>query len=152
MFAVLALSVLLTPTAGQPVEAAPQDAAGTLLRDVLIVDGTGTLPYSGEVLIVGDEIAAVGPAGSLDVSGEVFIENLSGLMLAPGFIDIHNHSDNGVLSQPSAEALISQGETTIIVGPDGAAGAQGAISGRTRQSPIQCTSSSPSPPSSSPPS
>jgi len=68
---------------------------------------------------VGDEIAAVGPAGSLDVTGDVFIENLSGLMLAPGFIDIHNHSDTGVLNQPAATALISQGETTIIVGPDG---------------------------------
>jgi len=115
-----ALAVLiLSIAAGQPVDAAAQDPSGTLLRDVLIVDGTGTLPYRGEVLIVGDEIAAVGPAGSLDVTEDVRIETLSGLMLAPGFIDIHNHSDSAILNRPSAEALISQGETTIVVGPDG---------------------------------
>ena len=87
-----ALAVLvLSITAGQTVEAGAQDPSATLLRAVLIVDGTGTLPYRGEVLIVGDEIAAVGPAGSLDVTGDVHIEILSGLMLAPGFIDIHSH-------------------------------------------------------------
>jgi N-acyl-D-amino-acid deacylase len=97
----------------------PQDQTATLIRDVLIVDGTGVLPYRGEVLIVGDEIAAVGAAGSVEVAEDVQVETLSGLMLAPGFIDIHNHSDNGILNRPAAEALISQGETTIIVGPDG---------------------------------
>jgi len=113
------IALILSISVGPPVGAEAQESAGILIRDVLIVDGTGTLPYPGEVFIVGDEIAAVGPAGTLDVTGDVHIETLSGLMLAPGFIDIHNHSDSGVLNQPAAEALISQGETTIIVGPDG---------------------------------
>ena len=40
-------------------------------------------------------------------------------MLAPGFIDVHNHSDEGLATDPLAETQVSQGITTLVIGPDG---------------------------------
>ena len=51
-------------------------------------------------------------------TGEQVVD-AQGLVLAPGFIDIHNHSTQGLDSDPLAETQISQGITTVILGPDG---------------------------------
>src|SRR4029077_14343053 len=42
-----------------------------------------------------------------------------GLIVAPGFIDIHNHSSSGLADDPAAETQIAQGITTVVLGPDG---------------------------------
>ena len=42
-----------------------------------------------------------------------------GLVLAPGFIDAHNHSDRGFTTDPSAASQVSQGITTVVIGQDG---------------------------------
>jgi N-acyl-D-amino-acid deacylase len=68
------------------------------------------------VRIEGDRIAEVGRlsprVGERVVSG-------GGLVLAPGFIDVHNHSAEGLKSDPLAQTQVSQGITTLVVGPDG---------------------------------
>ena len=89
----------------------------TAITRATVVDGTGAPPFlATAVLIRGDRIEAVGspsiPRGATIVDG-------SGLVLAPGFIDIHNHSASGLQRDPGAATQVSQGITTIVVGQDG---------------------------------
>ena len=91
-------------------------AATWLLRGALIYDGTGSPPVQADVAVAGDRIEAVGPR--LDATGAE-IADLRGLALAPGFIDIHSHSDLGLLVDPRAESKIRQGVTTEVAGQDG---------------------------------
>lgn len=88
----------------------------TVIRNVTIVDGTGTEPYIGSVRISGDSLTEVGKVSfannDLVISGD-------GLVLAPGFIDTHSHHDEGLLEKPEALGAISQGITTIVIGQDG---------------------------------
>ena len=105
---------------GSPV--AQSDGGRQLLVGATIVDGTGTSAYRGEILIDGDRIMAVGAAGSLrasDAGRAATVIDLAGLALAPGFIDIHNHSTNRLQDDPLATTQIAQGVTTIFVGADG---------------------------------
>src|SRR5205823_3900745 len=47
------------------------------------------------------------------------VVSAKGMILAPGFIDVHNHSDRGLMGDPSAASQVSQGITTLVVGVDG---------------------------------
>lgn len=94
-------------------------ASVTHIRNVTIVDGTGKTGTLGDVTIVGDYIARIGkPNSAKPRSGEDVIDG-TGLVLTPGFIDIHNHSESGLLREGTAANQVSQGITTVIVGPDG---------------------------------
>ena len=96
-----------------------------LIRDAVILDGTGAEPRRGDIGIEGDTIACVGDSGH---SGRTEIE-ANGLTAAPGFIDIHTHSDYTLLLDGRAASAVRQGVTTQIngncgisafpVGPDG---------------------------------
>lgn len=90
--------------------------AELLLRGARIYDGTGAPPFEGDVAVAGGRIAAVGPR--LSASGARIVD-LRGLALAPGFIDIHSHTDLVLLLNPRAESKIRQGVTTEVVGQDG---------------------------------
>ncbi|MDI5976354.1 N-acyl-D-amino-acid deacylase family protein [Amycolatopsis magusensis] len=81
-----------------------------------IADGTGAPIETGDVGIDGGRIAAIGAPGSL--SGRKKLD-ADGLVLAPGFIDMHSHSDIQVLAQPDHLAKVSQGVTTEVLGQDG---------------------------------
>lgn len=87
-----------------------------LIRNATVVDGSGRLGYRADVRIEGDRIAAIGKLKPK--KGEESID-AAGLVLAPGFIDIHNHSESGLLREGAAANQVSQGITTVIVGPDG---------------------------------
>ncbi|HEX9581730.1 MAG TPA: D-aminoacylase [Gemmatimonadales bacterium] len=87
-----------------------------ILRGPLIYDGTGSPPIEGDVAVAADRIEAVGP--NLSPTGAQVLD-LHGLALAPGFIDIHSHSDLGLLVDPRAESKIRQGVTTEVTGADG---------------------------------
>ncbi|HLG13271.1 MAG TPA: D-aminoacylase [Blastocatellia bacterium] len=82
----------------------------------MIIDGTGRRAYHANVRIEGDRIARVGRFSPRE--GEEVID-ARGMIVAPGFIDIHNHSEAGLERDPSATNQVSQGITTIAVGPDG---------------------------------
>jgi N-acyl-D-amino-acid deacylase len=82
-----------------------------------IVDGTGAPRYAGDVAIVGDRIARVsrGPMGDAPARRTI---DARGLVVAPGFIDLHAHLDP-LLRLPGAESHVRQGVTTALGGPDG---------------------------------
>lgn len=84
-----------------------------------IADGTGGALRSGSVRIQGDTITQVGNfrPGKADK-----VINAPGLVLAPGFIDPHNHSDRGLGTEPDAVSQVSQGITTVLLGQDGSSG------------------------------
>src|SRR5262245_23542372 len=90
--------------------------AQRVLRGATIYDGTGGAPIVGDVALDGDRIIGIGR--NLNTSGAEEI-NLRGLALAPGFIDIHSHTDLVLFANPKAESKIRQGVTTEIVGQDG---------------------------------
>ena len=85
--------------------------ARTLLTNGTIVDGTGRPAFSGNLLIEGDRIAAVGNLGAV---GDSVVVDCTDLHLAPGFIDIHSHGDQEVLRRLPNKIL--QGVTTEVVG------------------------------------
>ncbi len=84
-----------------------------LLRNARIVDGTGSPWFFGDVALKDGIIVDIGRG--LTASGTPVID-LCGLVLAPGFIDIHSHSDDTVLINPLAESKIRQGITTEVTG------------------------------------
>jgi N-acyl-D-amino-acid deacylase len=84
-----------------------------LLRGGVVVDGTGALPRRVDVAVQDGVITAVGAAPSAG-AGEVV--DLDGLVLAPGFIDVHTHDDRLLLSDPSMTPKLSQGVTTVVTG------------------------------------
>jgi N-acyl-D-amino-acid deacylase len=85
-----------------------------VIRGATVVDGTGSPGVHVEVGIEAGRIAAVGDG----LTGSRVID-ATGLVLAPGFIDMHAHSDIQVLARPDHLAKISQGVTTEVVGQDG---------------------------------
>lgn len=105
--------------------ASPQSV---LISNVTIVDGGGGAPYRGALRIAEGRIVEVGRALQAR-PGEVAHDG-QGRVLAPGFIDTHSHHDEGLFKKPSADELLSQGVTTIVVGQDG--GSQFPLSGLWR--------------------
>jgi len=81
-----------------------------------IVDGTGSPSYWGDVGIQGDRICYVGTAGELNARRTIDAE---GLVVCPGFIDMHTHSDLMALAEPDCLAKMMQGVTTEVIGQDG---------------------------------
>jgi N-acyl-D-amino-acid deacylase len=88
-----------------------------LLRNALLFDGLGSEPIEADLAVAGGRIAAIGRRGSLGAAAEV--ADLRGLALAPGFIDIHSHTDLSLLVNHRAESKIRQGVTTEVTGQDG---------------------------------
>jgi N-acyl-D-amino-acid deacylase len=88
----------------------------TLFKNGLIIDGTGAKGFKGSVALEGECITAIGEIPEQD--GDQVIE-AEGLVIAPGFIDTHSHSDLQILVDPFIEPKIRQGVTTEILGQDG---------------------------------
>jgi N-acyl-D-amino-acid deacylase len=91
-----------------------------VIRGGRIVDGTGNPWFEGDVAIRGDRIAAIGRLGE-DAPVRKVID-ARGLVVAPGFIDIHSHSDATLLEDGDAPSKIRQGVTTEVLGEDSSAG------------------------------
>ncbi|MFI0406365.1 amidohydrolase family protein [Actinomadura sp. 3N508] len=87
---------------------------GTVIRGATVVDGTGTPGRVADVTIDEGRITEIGPG----LTGTTVID-ADGLVLAPGFIDMHAHSDLALLIEPDHLAKVSQGVTTEVIGQDG---------------------------------
>ena len=87
-----------------------------LIRSGTIIDGTRKPRYSGDVGIRGDRIEAVGNVGSAAAQRTI---DARGKIVAPGFIDVHNHSDGWLLKERNFWPKTSQGFTTEVLMADG---------------------------------
>ena len=82
------------------------------IRNARIVDGTGSPAFAGDVGIAGDRIAAVGRVEA----GDARVIDARGLVLAPGFIDIHTHYDPQICWDRLATPSLEHGVTTVVMG------------------------------------
>jgi N-acyl-D-aspartate/D-glutamate deacylase len=89
-----------------------------VIRGGRIVDGTGNPSFLGDIGIRNDRIAAMGHLG--DATAKRVID-ATGLTVAPGFIDMHNHSDYTLVADGNAQSMIRQGVTSMIFGEGGSA-------------------------------
>jgi N-acyl-D-amino-acid deacylase len=110
---VAAVVAVLAGTAGV---AAAEGATTTLIVNASIVDGTGAPARAGAVRLDGDRIAEV---GDLSPKPGERVVDAKGRTVAPGFIDVHSHHEDGLFEMRDAAPVVSQGVTTIIAGQDG---------------------------------
>lgn len=93
-----------------------------ILRGGTVFDGTGAPGRDLDVGITGGRIAEIAP--TIAGRGREEIE-VRGLVVAPGFVDLHSHADSALFEDPRAESVIRQGITTIVGGADGSSRALG---------------------------
>jgi N-acyl-D-amino-acid deacylase len=84
-----------------------------VIKGGIIVDGTGAPSFKGDIGIKGENIIKIGDLSGVKAEK---VLNCEGLIITPGFIDIHNHSDIDILAVPTADNYVMQGVTTIVVG------------------------------------
>jgi len=84
-----------------------------LFTSGLLIDGSGAPGVRSDLLVEDGFIKEIGP--DLDTPAEVVID-IKGSVIAPGFIDVHTHSDLTLLSNPLAQSKIRQGVTTEVIG------------------------------------
>ena len=89
-----------------------------LIQHGRIADGTGNASFLGDVAIRNGKIAAL---GNLPGAKAKRVIDATGKIVAPGFIDIHNHSDYTLLADGNAQSMIRQGVTSMIFGEGGSA-------------------------------
>ena len=83
-----------------------------VIKGGLVVDGTGNPWLRKDIGITNGKITRLGHI--TEDSGETM--DATGMIVSPGFIDLHNHSDFSILAHPNAESYIMQGVTTAVVG------------------------------------
>ena len=94
----------------------PVQSKTTLIKGGLLVDGTGKPGRIADVRIEGDKILEVGRLNPRE--NEKWLD-AKGLVVAPGFIDAHSHTDRAAEKEPLLESQVRQGITTAVVGQDG---------------------------------
>ncbi len=91
-----------------------------ILRNGRIVDGCGTPWFGADIGIKDGKIECI---GSLEGASAGKIFDVNNLVVSPGFIDIHDHSDTGIVKDPQAGQKVKQGVTTVMVGNCGSSAA-----------------------------
>jgi N-acyl-D-aspartate/D-glutamate deacylase len=116
------LAIILIATPSTKLSAPEVPAAGdlTVITGATLIDGSGHAPVKDAVVVIkGDSILALGRRGQVKIPPGARVVDAKGLVVAPGFIDTHNHSDRGFTDDPSATTQVSQGITTVAIGQDG---------------------------------
>jgi N-acyl-D-amino-acid deacylase len=98
---------------------APQPSYDLVIAGGSVIDGEGSPPVTADVGIRDGKIATIGNIGVTAAGRRI---EAKGLTVAPGFIDMHNHSDYTILVEPKAESMIRQGVTTMVLGESRSAG------------------------------
>ena len=93
-------------------------AFDTLIVNATVIDGTNTPRYKGDVGISNGRIEAIGHLSDTEAKRRI---DASGHVIAPGFIDMHSHSDRTLLVDGRALSKVMQGVTTELVGESGSA-------------------------------
>ena len=115
-FAAIALFFSLLDAAPVSAQAPAAQPASMVIVGADVADGTGKPLRKANVRIASGRIEKI---GNFRPKKDEQVIQAGGLVLAPGFIDMHNHSDRGLEAQPLAETQISQGITTLLLGQDG---------------------------------
>jgi N-acyl-D-amino-acid deacylase len=87
-----------------------------ILRGGEVIDGGGGPRFRADVAIEGDRIVAVGAVGEVGKAAGAREIDVSGRIVAPGFIDVHTHDDRALFATPEMAAKASQGVTTVVAG------------------------------------
>lgn len=96
---------------------APSTAVRTVIANATVVDGSGAPRFAADVVLENGAIHSINAAGTIPLSdGDI---DAGGLVLSPGFIDMHAHSDLQLFLNPEHYAKLSQGVTTELLGQDG---------------------------------
>jgi len=112
-----ALTVVTAALVGLAAPAAQNVGSSVLITGGTVVDGTGAPRVRADLRIQGDTIVEIAP-GLEPAPGERVID-ATGLVVAPGFIDMHSHAPGQIAAHPDAESQVRQGITTALGGQDG---------------------------------
>jgi N-acyl-D-aspartate/D-glutamate deacylase len=110
------LLVALSTACGRTSAQAPYDV---VIAGGSVLNGDGTPAVTADVGIRDGRIATIGDLKTAQARQRI---DAAGLTVAPGFIDMHNHSDYTILVEPKAESMIRQGVTTMVLGESRSAG------------------------------
>ncbi|HEY5520591.1 MAG TPA: D-aminoacylase [Candidatus Limnocylindrales bacterium] len=91
-------------------------AVDVLISGGMVIDGTGAAAFAADVAISGDGLRVVQRGTQVEAGQRI---DATGKVVAPGFIDLHSHSDLMILAEPRHEPKVRQGVTTEIIGVDG---------------------------------
>jgi len=83
-----------------------------LIKNALIIDGTGSPPAKGSLAVKDERISAVGKVKG----GAEAVIDAKGMAVTPGWIDVHNHGDMSIIYYPKADGFVRQGITTFVGG------------------------------------
>src|SRR6185436_6554410 len=90
-----------------------QQSYDLLIRNGKIIDGTGNSWFYADIAIKDGKIVRI---GKLNSATAVKIVDAKGLIVAPGFVDVHGHIEGGIITRPSADNYIYDGVTTVVTG------------------------------------
>ncbi len=96
--------------------ASAQNSADLLITNARLVDGTGAPARTGSIAIAAGRIVSVGDVSGVNAARTI---DAKGRVVAPGFIDMHSHSDMPLVTDGNAQSKIRQGVTTEIIGESG---------------------------------
>jgi N-acyl-D-amino-acid deacylase len=115
----IALAAALAVACGRP--APPPSSIDVLVVNARIVDGTGAPAHDGGVAVTGGRVLEVlDPAGATAAAPRARrVIDARGRVIAPGFIDLHSHSDMPLVTDGNAQSKIRQGVTTEVIGESG---------------------------------
>ncbi len=87
-----------------------------VIKNASVIDGTASPPFAADLAVKGQKIVEVGRVNQTDAARVI---DAKGQAVAPGFIDMHSHADFSLPILPTAESLVHQGITTVVVGQCG---------------------------------
>lgn len=82
----------------------------------LLVDGTGSEPRAADISVEGGRIVSIAEPGTTSATPETRTVDVTGLVVCPGFVDIHSHADYTLLRDGRAQSSLAQGVTSVAVG------------------------------------